>query len=789
MVMLWRKLLRDLRENWGVNLACVLVIALGIMSFNAFRMAVDNLETARDKFYQSCRFADGFATVKQMPAERLSRLEEIPGIDQVQGHLRQDVTVYMPEWGQNLTLRMVAFEPGDAMGLNQVLQSQGPGVAEGSDEILLGVGFAKAHGLQAGDSLDIIYQGQKHSLTMAGTGQSPEFIYLVPDSGAMFSDAARFDVAFMDREALEDLTGHKGLVNEVAFTLRPGVDFDQVKNQVEEILSPYDLYSLVSAEDQISNFMLAQEIKGVNATSNSIPAIFIAIAAFILYLMLRRMVEQQRVQIGTMKAVGYGNAQIIIHYSLYGAFIGVSGAVLGSLTGILVSGAMTEMYKLYFNLPDLINRVSFRYGLLSLAFAAIPCFGAAFLGARSVLRLEPSQAMQPATPKRTRRLLIERVKAVWEPLGMMGRMALRNLFRNPGRSLFTLLGTSLAFALMWFIFSYNLLIDLMIMNQLEMAQRYDFKVTLAQPAPARELADSLMRLEGADTAEPMMYAAVTLRQGPYSEETSITGLPEHSELYKILDKGEKIMALPPEGLVLSKSLADKLHTKAGQLIYLESPYLSEPVQIYVTEVVEQYFGMENFMPLERLGQLLGIGDSASAAMIRTSGDRGTVDRLEEKLLLAKGVAGVENKSAMKKMYEDLMAPMNSIIFSMTLVGVFTAFAVIYSTGTVSLSERQREISSSKVLGMTDGEIMTLLIMENGILSLLGGLLGVPLTKAMMLMMQRQFATELYSLPARLDPVGLVYSLVSLGVALVLSMLAMMRRVRRLDLVVVLKTRE
>lgn len=789
MVMLWRKLLRDLRENWGANLACVLVIALGIMSFNAYHMAVDNLETARDKFYESCRFADGFATVKQMPAARLSRLEEIPGIDQVQGHLRQDVTVYMPEWGQNLTLRLVAFDPEDAMGLNQVLQSQGPGIHEGSEEILLGVGFAKAHSLQAGDSLDIIYQGEKHALTMAGTGQSPEFVYLLPDSGAMFSDTARFDVAFMTREALEDLTGHEGLVNEIAFTLRPGVDFDQVQNQVEEILSPYDLYSLVSDKDQISNFMLAEEIRGVNATSNSIPAIFITIAVFILYLMLRRMVEQQRVQIGTMKAIGYGNTQIIFHFSLYGAFIGTAGAVLGSLTGILVSGAMTDMYKLYFNLPDLVNQTSLRYSLLSVAFAALPCFVAAFLGARSVLRLEPAQAMLPATPKRTRRLLIERVKEIWEPLGMMGRMALRNLFRNPGRSLFTLLGTSLAFAIMWFIFSYNLLIDLMIMNQLEIAQRYDFKVTLTQPAPARDLADSLMRLEGADIAEPLMYAAVTLRQGPYSEETSITGLPERSELYKILDKGEEIMPLPPEGLVLSKSLAEKLHTKAGQLIYVESPYLAEPTQVYVADVAEQYFGMENFMSMERLGHLLGTGDSAGAAMIRTSGDRETVDQLEEKLLLAKGVAGVENKAAMKKMYDDLMAPMNSIIFSMTLVGVFTAFAVIYSTGTVSLSERQREISSSKVLGMTDQEIMILLMIENGVLSLLGGLLGVPLTKAMMLLMQRQFATELYSLPARLDPTGLVYSLICLGVALVLSMLAMMRRVRRLDLVVVLKTRE
>lgn len=789
MVMLWRKLLRDLRENWGANLACVAVIALGIMAFNGYHMVVDNLDSARLRFYESCRFAEGFASVKQMPASELSRLESIDGIDQVQGHLRQDVTVYMPDWGQNLTLRLSAIDPEDTTALNQVLQSQGPGIRDESDEVLLGIGFAKAHNLQAGDSFDIIYQGKKQQLTVAGVGQSPEFIYLLPDSGSFFSDPARFDVAFMATAALEDLTGHEGLINEIAFTLRPGTDFHQIENQAAEILEPYGLTSLVAAKDQISNFMLDQEIAGVKTMSNAIPALFIGIAALILYLMLRRMVEQQRIQIGTLMAFGFGNFQIISHYSFYGGFIGMAGAAAGAIVGTLLSGAMTELYKMYFNLPELVNQISWRYTLYGLVFAAVPCLFAAFLGARNILRLEPAQAMQPPTPKRTRRLLIERIKILWEPLGMMGRMALRNLFRNPGRSFFTIIGTTFAFALMWFIFSYNLMIDLMIMNQLEKAQKYDLKVTLAQPADAQELVQSLLRLEGTDQAEPLMYAPVTLRQGPYAEDTSITGVPDGSHLLKILDKGEQIIALPPEGLVLSKNLAGKLHARVGQMLYVESPYRSEPAQVYVAAIVEQYFGMENFMSLEQLGQMLGTGEAASAVMVKTRGDPYTLDRLEEKLLLAKGVIGVENKAAIKKMYDDLMAPMNFAIYTMTLVGVFTAFAVIYSSGTVSLSERQREISSSKVLGMTDGEIMRMLVMENGVLTTLGILAGIPTTKAMMLYMQQQFATELYSLPTRLDPMGFVQSMLGIGAALALSMMAIMRRIRRLELSEVLKTRE
>lgn len=787
--MLWHKLRRDLIENLGANLACIIIITIGIMAFNAFHMAVDNLDLARLRYYEDCRFADGFAAVQEMPASELYRLEEIPGILQVQGHLRRDITVLMPEWGKNLTLRLVGIEPDNPGALNRVIQTQGPGIKAQSKEVLLGKGFMAAHGIKAGDSFDILSGGKKHRLIVAGSGQSPEFIYLVPDEGSFFTDTALFDVAFIDSQAMQALTGQEGIVNEIAFRLQPGSDYEAMAGRVEEILQPYGLKQLVAAEDQISNFMLNQEIDGVRMMANSLPALFILIAVFILYLLLRRMVEQQRLQIGTMKAFGLSDLAIVTHYVLYGGVLGLLGGFLGTSSGVLLSGAMTQLYGQYFNLPNLLNQLSWQYSLRGMLLAVLPCMGAAFAGSVSVLKLEPAQAMQPPVPKVIKNVFLERIQWLWQSLSMLSRMAVRNIFRSRGRSFFILLGTMFAFSLLWIVFSFNLLVDLMILNEVKVAQNYGLKITLTQPQEVLELKNSLEDMAGVELAEPMLQIGVRLRHGYRWEETTITGMPQNARLYEILDKGEQQVKIAQEGILLSKQIAYKLDVQPGQLIYVDSPLLKEPAQVYVQGIVEQYFGLGNYMNLQALGTLLQTGEAANVGLIKVAGGEEAIGALEEKLLLASGVAAVENKETVYNMYQTLMEPMSASIAGLVFISIVTAFAVIYASATVSLSERQREISSAKVLGMTDQEIIFSLLIENGILTLFGIIFGMPLAKGLMLAMKQAYTTDLYVLPAKLDATGLFYSMTALAAALCLALWTLKGKISRLEIVAVLKSKD
>ena len=787
--MLWHKLWRDLWQNKGANLACITIIAIGIMAFNAFHMAVDNLDSARQAFYAASRFADVFVTVKEMPAAQLAQLEDLPGIEQVQGKLRQDVTVLMPEWGQNITLRLVGIQVEDRTGLNQVRQEEGPGITTGSNEVLLGKGFMAAHEIKAGDQFAIVVGGKKRFLTVAGSGQSPEYVYLMPDAGSWFADAATFDVAFMDAPAIADLLGKQGVINELAFRLQPGIELESLRYQIEEILEPYGLFQLVSDEDQMSNFMLTQEIQGVVMMADTLHGVFMLMAVFILYLMMRRMIEQQRSQIGTLKAFGVSNLEIITHYAAYGACLGFLGGLLGTLLGVWLSGIMTQLYGQYFQLPDLINQMNWRYSMQGFIVAVLPCVSAALLGAGSLLRLEPAQAMQPPAPGKIRKTWLERIKWLWQSFSMLWRMALRNISRNRGRSLFTATGTMLAFTILWVILSFNKLIDLMIFNQINLAQHYELKITLTEPQPAGLLVNTLESMDGVYAAEALQQAAVTLRSKEFSTDTVMTGIEQGSDMYLILDKGQQLVEVPTEGVLLSLQVAQKLHVQPGQTVYLTSDYLEEPLQVLVSGIVEQYFGMENYMSRANLDELLQTGGGVTTAIIRTTGSSAMRNALEEKLLLAPNVSSVDNKESLLKMYQTLMEPMGASIFGMVFVGVVTAFAVIYASGTVALSERQREISSSKVLGMTNREIMVTLVIENGVLSIIGIIVAIPLTKAVMLSMQQAYATELYSIPAQLDSKGFFQGLLAIGVALSLALWSMYRRVDRLDLVAVLKTRD
>jgi len=786
---LWRKLLRELKENIGPNLACMIIIAIGIMSYNAFHMAVDNLDLARNKFYTECRFADGFASIREMPQNLLESLAEVPGIVQVQGNLRKDVKVIMPEWGNNISLRLVGIDIEDPGALNRVIQSLGPGIKDRSQEVLLGKGFMAAHNIKAGDSFYIIINGKKHRLQVAGAGQSPEYIYLLPDEKSFFSDPRTFDVAFIDNETLAALTGQQGIINEIAFRLRPGVSFEEVEGKVREILQPYGLTGLTDAENQLSNFLLNQEIQGVRKMADTLPVLFILLAVFILYIMLKRLVEKQRTQIGTLKAFGYSSAAIMAHYGYYGGAIGLLGGCLGIGAGFYLAGIMTELYGTYFNLPNLLNRYSWQYSLQGLLLAVLPCVAAALAGSGGVLKLWPAEAMQPPAPKAAKRVFLEHFGRFWQSLGILCRMAVRNIFRSPGRSFFITAGVMSVFSLLWIIFSFNLIIDLMLFNEITTAQKYDLKVNLMQVHSFTEVKNALESIEGVLVAEPVLETGVKLRHGSRREEALITGLPTEGRLYQVLDQGRNKVEIPPAGIILSKQLADKLKVQKGARIYLESPYLKDPVQVYVSDIAEQYFGMGNYMSIASLSAVLQAGDVASGCLVKVKGGPEKLQEIEEELLLAQGVAAVENREATLNMYERLMEPTSATLYSMVIVAVVTAFAVIYAAATVALSERQREISSAKVLGMTDQEIIISLAIENGILTISGIICGFPLAKALMLAMKQAYTTDLYTLPAQLAADGFVYSIIALAAALFLALWAVRNKISRLEIVEVLKSRD
>ena len=197
---------------------------------------------------------------------------------------------------------------------------------------------------------------------------------------------------------MESLFQTNGAVDSISFTLDAGVTFDDVKEQIRVVLKPYRLHLLQPAKDQISNFMLTNEMTQLGSFATSAPFLFLGVSTVILWIMLKRMVEHQRTQIGMLKAAGYTAWEVLRHYLSFALFVGILGGVIGNLLGFWLAGYMTDMYRDYFTLPGLVNRFSGKYFLYAMALSVGFSVLAGWLGARSVLKLSPAVAMAPPAP-------------------------------------------------------------------------------------------------------------------------------------------------------------------------------------------------------------------------------------------------------------------------------------------------------------------------------------------------------------------------------------------------------
>ncbi|WP_288009016.1 ABC transporter permease [Kyrpidia sp.] len=787
-MILGKKMWRDVWENKMAYLACIAVIVIGLATYTSMLMARDNLLAARESFYREYRFADGFARVRAMPLSQVDRLREIPGIGEVQGRLVEDVRVWTANPADNVYLRLISYDTQNPHSLNAVKLFQGSFPGERDEAMVVAYKFLAANGLSPGDSLTVIIEGKKVELKIAGAGQSPEYIYAMKDAQNIFPDPRTFEVAYVPYPVMESLFGQKGLINDVAFTLKQGYAFDDVSPYVRTELERYGLEALYPRKDQPSNAMLSQELEQLNKVSRSVPLLFLTISSIILYIMLKRLVDSQRGLIGIMKAFGYRNEEVLRHYLSYGLIVGVAGGILGGLLGAALSASMTAIYREYFSLPGLMGRFSWEYVLSGVLAAVGFSLFAAFQGAKGVLKLQPVEAMRPPVPVFNRRFWMEKIPGFWTAFTVQGRMAVRNIARNKGRSFFTWIGTVFTFTIMAVLWSLTSAEDFMVMEQFTKVQKYDVKIAFSKPLPADPAARELQRAGGVKRAEPLAEVPVSLEYEYRKKDVVALALEPDSQLFTPLDKAGNPVRIPPDGMVLSAQIADSLGAGVGDVIRVESPWAKElPVFVRVAEVVPQYLGSNVYMNREAMFRLLGQQEAATSVLAAV--DPGSVAGLKDAFAEARWVSTIEDKRQMIEKYQQLMASYSYMIWVMDLMAVVTGFAVVYNSSVISLAERKRELASLRVLGLRSREVTEVISVEQWLLAVAGIAGGVPLTYGVNWAISRSLSSDLYSIPALTPLSALFLALAGTVLAVWLAQRWVARKVAKLDIVGVLKERE
>ncbi len=782
-----RKLLRDLLGMKGQAIAIAMVLASGIAMYVTYLSNFDSLQRTRAVYYDRYRFADVFASCKRAPLRLEQSLREIPGVSAVDTRTVAEVTLEVPDAGEPLKGRLISLPAERHPALDDLYLRRGRWLEPGrDDELLLNEPFALKHGLPPGARLSALLNGRRRTFTVVGHALSPEYVYVLPP-GEVIPDDSRYGVAWMERRALAASFDMEGGFNDVALKVMPGTSPEEVVTQVDRLLSPWGGLGAVPRRLQTSDWALDNELRQLQTFGFFVPVIFLAVAAFLLNVALARTLAVQRPQVAALKALGYANAAIGWHYVKWGLVIAGFGAALGIGAGAWLGAGMIELYNQYFRFPILLYQLSGGVALTALLIGlAAAALGAVFAVRRAVA-IPPAEAMRPEPPARYRASLVE-IPALRRRLGHASRMVLRNIERQPWRAMATVTGIAFAVAILFFGFIFIDVMDMLAQIQFSQVQRQDVTVSFVEPRSARALSE-LRSLPGVMAVEPVRTVPARLRVGHRSRQLALTGQLARPDLARIVDISGEVLTLPEDGLVMSKVLGDVLGARAGDQVTVEVLEGARPVrQVRVARLVDDYMGLAAYMEIGALHRLLREGDSLSGGYLLVDPTR--KEELYRRLERTPAVAGIALTEKALASFRALMAQNFTImtVFDVIFAAII-ACGVVYNAARISLSERSRELASLRVLGFSVAEISLVLLGELALLTFLAILPGLGVGWCLAQLLLLAFQNEVYRLPLVVTPQNAAWSALVVIAAAALSGLAVRRKLDRLDLVAVLKTRE
>ncbi|MGH7680029.1 MAG: ABC transporter permease [Gemmatimonadaceae bacterium] len=779
-----RKLLRELRHQRGQVLSIALLVACGVIAVVGMRSAYDSLDAALRGFYRGHRFADVFATLTRAPEGLARRIREIDGVAVTQTRVTAQATLSVPGLDGPATALLVSAPAAHPPTLNSIYLFRGRHVdPTRHDEVVASTRFAAANGLRLGDTLSAVIKGRWQRLRIVGIGSSPDHLYEVATS-TFFADNQRFGILWMSRDALAAAMDMEGGFNTVSLTLAPGGDAEAVIAQLDHLLGRYGGVGAVARANQPSNMVLVDELHQLRATATVFPLFFLGIAAFLLNVVLSRLIATQRDAIGTLKAFGYSNRAVGAHYLGFALAAVVLGAVLGVIGGIWLGHAFTGLYDDYFGFPNLVYRTRPLTILAGIGVSGGAALGGALWAVRSAVSLPPAEAMRPASPARFRRTLLERFGlGAAASLGL--RMAMRTLERRPLRTAASTVGIALACAvLIGGVYPFDA-VDRMLDTYFVRAQREDLSVAFSTPRPAR-VRYELAGIDGVTRVELTRAAAVRLRHGHIERTIAIQGIEATARLRRLVGSDGRTHALPMAGLVITTNLARVLDARVGDQVELDVLERGVTRSVAVAGVLDESIGTSAYMERRALNRLLLEGDVATGAALTVN--PGAENAVAVALRSQPVVAGIASRAALVDYFERTIA--DSILLSGGVVifaAIVIAIGVVYNGARVALAERARELASLRVLGFTRREVSGFFLGEQGIVTIAGLPLGAAAGLGFAAILAAAFGSERHRFSVFIEGTTYAFGVGIVAITALAVALVVRRRVDRLDLIATLKT--
>ena len=511
-------------------------------------------------------------------------------------------------------------------------------------------------------------------------------------------------------------------------------------------------------------------MSGLQTMATMLPLLFLGTAALVLNVLMTRMAAQQRVTVGTLKALGYTNREIFFHFVQYGLIVGFLGGAAGCLLGYGISGSMTHMYLSFFTFPKLVNyaypSLMITAVLISVVFSVL----GTYRGVKRITAMNPAEAMRQTMPAKGGKILLESWRGFWTRMDFRWQMVWRNLFRNRGRTLIAMAAGAMGAGMVVLAFGFTNSMDYWVHFQFNKVMLSDYNMVLKNEVDNGALYEA-RRMPGVTHAEPIFTVACTFRKGNHNKKAAITGLKHNARLTVPRNIAGDAVEVPPTGLLMCRRLAEHhLHVREGDTVtFTPIKGVRRPHEVKVVKIIDSMIGLGVYGDYDYLNRILG--ETGDVSEVQFSNPRQTDEERNAFFRQAKKYPTLQTLGDVQQQKVDIQQQMTGSMNAMAMIMILFAgvifFGSILNGSLISIAERQRELATFRVLGYRPREIGAIFLRENMITNMLGTLLGFPLGYWMLGAMMSQYANDAYVMPAVIYPQTWGYTLL-LTVVFVLS---------------------
>lgn len=776
------RLLRMIRQSKGQFISVTVIVAVALCIYITFSITLINIRNAVDHYYDTTNISDLVVELIRIPQSGLSELDSIPGITGVQGRVSVDVPLKVENEDEKVNIRLVSV-PADGGHINKLYTGDERELKfDDNDAAVLLEQFAKARNIKIHDRINPRINGRPFELKVSGIASSSEYAYIMENEQSLLPAPEKFGVAYVSEAFAQSVLGYRGSYNEVTITIDEKADIDNIIDAVEKKLDKYGVKKITKLEDQLSNNILTQKIEGMEMMSSMLPIMFLLVAAIIISIMLSRIVNNDRMAIGVLKALGYGNLKVLSHYTKYALAIGLTGSITGIAGGMYLANPMSQLYVYYFNIPLSGLEIQYAYIINGILLTSLFCIISGLFGARSVIRIMPADSMRPEAPKKGRRILLERIIFIWKHVPFSWKMVIRNMMRNKRRFAFLVLGLALAYAINTVPLFMTEAIVSMFEQQYGEYQLMDYSIDFTAPKNVKALID-INNLAKIDKAEPKLEYPFELVNGWREKTVSITGIPKDTEFYVFKDRSNNTIKLPDKGIFITEAIARDLNVGKGDTITIRNflPNKAD-VTVQVSDIFKQYLGVNAYMNIESMDDLL-LDEQMITGVNASSGYD-----LKEKLKDVAGISSVRSIGDIKQSFVEFLDTMNIMIMFYLLFGGVLGFALIYNATIIGISERTNEFASLRIMGFDKKDVFGMITRENFVLAAIAIMAGIPLGASMIKGMGVTFSSDMITFPVLLTPGIFIKAALASVFFVIIAQLATLKKVYNLNFIDALKSR-